>query len=112
MGEALKTLLLLVLKGAMLLLVIFAIYVAYSLWAEPRAKAAAEAFCEATQLGESTESVMARARAAEPDLMGPASESPNRKYVMFMGTPPFSRHFCDVNLSGGKVTGKAYQYLD
>lgn len=112
MGEALKMLLMMVLKGIVLLLVIFAIYVAYSMWAEPRAKAAAEAFCEATQMGESTESVMTRAGAAEPDLMGPASESSNRVYVMFMGIPPFSRHFCDVDLSGGKVTGKAYQHLD
>ena len=112
MGDALKTLLMMVLKGIVLLLVIFAIYVAYSMWAEPRAKAAAESFCEATQLGESAESVMARAGAAEPDLMGPASESSSRLYVMFTGAPPFSRHFCDVNLSGGKVTGKAYQYLD
>ena len=110
MGDALKTLLLL-LKGAVLLLVIFAIYVAYSLWAEPRAKAAAEAFCEATQLGESTESVMARARAAEPDRLMTAGE-PNKVTVMFTGLPPYSRHFCDVDLYNGKVIDKAYSHLD
>ena len=112
MGEALKMLLMMVLKGSVLLLVVLAIYVAYSMWAEPRAKAAAEAFCEATQMGESAESVTARAGAAEPDLMGPASDSPNRIYVMFTGAPPFSRHFCDVNLLGGKVIDKAYSHLD
>ena len=111
MGEALKTLLLLVHKGAVLLLVIFAIYVAYSLWAEPRAKAAAEAFCEATQLGESTESVMARARAAEPDRLMSAGE-PNKVTVMFTGLPPYSRYFCDVDLYNGKVIDKAYYHLD
>jgi len=111
MGDALKTLLLLVLTGIVLLLVIFAIYVAYSMWAEPRAKAAAEAFCEATQLGESTESVMARARAAEPDRLMTAGE-PNKVTVMFTGIPPYSRHFCDVNLLGGKVIDKAYSHLD
>ena len=110
MGDALKTLLL-VLKGIVLLLVIFAIYVAYGTWQEPRARAAAESFCEATQMGESAESVMARARAAEPDRLMTAGE-PNKVTVMFTGLPPYSRHFCDVNLLGSKVIDKAYSHLD
>lgn len=111
MGEALKMLLMMVLKGIVLLLVIFAIYVAYGMWAEPRAKAAAESFCKATQMGESAESMMARARAAEPDRLMTAGE-PNEVRVMFTGLPPYSRHFCDVNLLGGKVIDKAYSHLD
>ena len=110
MGDALKTLLMMVLKGIVLLLVIFAIYVAYGMWAEPRAKAAAT-FCEATQMGESAESVMARARAAEPGRLMTTGE-PNKVTVMFTGLPPYSRHFCDVNLLGGKVIDKAYSHLD
>ena len=106
-----KALLAVVLKGIVLLLVALAIYVAYGTWQEPWARAAAGSFCEATHMGESTKSVMARARAAEPDRLMTTGE-PNKVTVMFTGLPPYSRHFCDVNLLGGKVIDKAYSHLD
>ena len=112
MFKALTVLLTFVLKGLGVLLLIFAVYLGYGLWREPRAKAAAEAFCAATAIGESTDALQKRAQAAEPFMLLPKGKVQNELMVMFMGMPPYSRHLCKVSLRDGKVVQKDYQYLD
>ena len=83
---------------------------------EPRAEAAARAFCAAVPPEMPAEEVLAQARQTEAVqralrwMQGPSGE--RHLAVMFVGTPPFSRHTCQVVERGGRVQSVSYQYLD
>ena len=70
------------------LVLAFAAFLAYSAWRESRAAAAAHAFCDATVLGESAQSLMARAQAAEPSALRSSGNPLTQLVLMFTGTPP------------------------
>lgn len=83
--------------------------------AEYRAEKHARAFCDATRVGEKSDSVWARARQAGADQrqtrwIEPPGE-PRWLPVTFTGFTPISRHICSVKASD-IVTQARYVYLD
>ena len=88
----------------------------YGLIREPRAEAAAHAFCDTVRLGESADAVLQRAEQSEAGRrmlrwFGQA-DGERTLLVMFVGLPPFSRHTCSVQAQGQRVTSARYVYLD
>jgi uncharacterized membrane protein YccC len=91
-------------------LVLFVIYVAWSLWRDHNAKESAAAFCARFAVGSPMADV-ARAAQGEGDTRHRRIKE-NEIMVVYIGALPFSRHLCTVTGQGGKVTSVGVAHLD
>ncbi len=76
--------------------------------AEERAQSQAKAFCERFPVGSSFEEAVKQALST---TYGHRSTD-DRAYAMFIGIPPFSRHFCFIRGADGKVIEANYEHFD
>jgi len=100
-----------------LIILLFAGYVGYGLYAERIAERRAKMFCDSVRPGEDAEAVLARAKTAdgaEERMLRWFVESgrrPRTLRVMFVGLPPFSRHTCVIEAEQ-KVIKAEYLHYD
>jgi hypothetical protein len=89
---------------ALLVLVLFAAYVAWGIYANNRAQTQARAFCQATRPGEELAHVLARAKGPNPpDRFGNDSDG---TYRFFWFGMIFNAQECEVTTAKGRVLSK------
>lgn len=76
---------------------------------EYRAAKSAKQFCDAVPAGTPMAKVVEAAQG--PDVRR-LHATPDRVTVYFVGLPPFSRHFCEVEGKGGAAIAARYFHLD
>ena len=101
-------------------LVLLGIYLGYSAYREPIAKADAQRFCASIKVGEPADGIVKRALEAGSEKPFTKWHSLSDKYqttnerqllVIFTGAPPFSRHICDIHATDVVLSAK-YNYMD
>jgi hypothetical protein len=99
--------------GLMVLLVIA--QMGWGMYREPIAKKEAEDFCAKIKVGQSIDGIQERAieiGAVKQYAKWRVDEDGSKEMlVIFIGTPPFSRHICAIKATDVVVTA-AYQHLD
>lgn len=106
MGKSAK-----VLKGCLLavgtlvlaVLAVLGIYIGWGMYANERAEAAATALCAGTRIGDSIESVHARAERADPK---PRVASGSEQYHFTFQGAIFHARECQVSTAQGRVTAR------
>ena len=92
------------------LIVIFILYVVWGKFREKQALANATSFCEKFPVGTAMAEVSKAASTVGDNLNRVIDQ--NKIMVGFIGLPPFSRYFCEVNGQGGKVVSFRITYMD
>ena len=77
---------------------------------EKRAETKAREFCERIKVGNDFEQAIQLINSTDADRK--SLEEKDHAFIMYSGLDPFSRHFCDIKSSNGKVTSASYSYLD
>jgi hypothetical protein len=94
-----------VLKIFGVLVLAFAVYVAYWFYQDDRARSAATAFCDSIAVG-SPMGAAADALAGKPDVRHGFMSSESVYIASFRG-PIFNAYTCELKIADGKVTAKS-----
>lgn len=82
------------------------------IYAEIRAEANAKAFCSRFTVGGDFNKAVDAADASGAYHKVAEDSGKNSLFVMFVGVPPFSRHFCFVEGVGGKIVRLSQEHFD
>jgi hypothetical protein len=99
--------------GILVLFIIFALYLAYGIYAENSASRKAASICASVSPGDETSGL--RESAISDGAFWAKwfeSEDANTLLIMYMGFPPFSRHICSIKAKDGRVISAELTYLD
>jgi len=102
-GKALKGCLLAVGTLVLALLAVLGIYIGWGMYANERAETAATALCAGTRIGDSIESVRARAERADPQ---PRIATGTDQYHFTFQGAIFHARECQVSTAQGRVTAR------
>lgn len=102
-------------KVILALLFVFALYIAYGIYAEKSASRKAANICASVSPGDETSGLREKA------ISDGASEFQSRwfnnkgtdiLFITYVGLPPFSRHICRIEAKEGRVISAKLTYLD
>lgn len=98
-------------------LVLFVIaQIGWGMYREPIAKKQAEDFCATIKIGQSPDGIAERASAsdseAKPSKWNTGADGIRELPVIYIGTPPFSRHICFIKATSTTVISAEYEYMD
>lgn len=77
---------------------------------EQKAMTQARDFCDRAVIGESLEALAKEARTTGKKVLRQVSK--DKVSVGFVGIPPFSRHFCEIEAKDGIITKARYFHFD
>ncbi len=102
-------------KVLLALFLIFAIYVAYGVYAEKSASKKAAAMCASITRGADTSALRELAvsdGASELQTRWFKSDGLDALFITYIGLPPFSRYICVVKAEHGRVISAEQAHLD